>query len=145
MGKKKSINLLYLIGCIVIVVGCFLPLSIAGRHIQIEGNSVWGLITSKSDMALWFRIVVLSIFSGAVLGIVFTFVNTGISGLMRLIGMIAVIAGCSIELIKKLTMSDTGKKLAKFGANLFNATPYLGFYCIAAGLVLVIIGFVKGK
>lgn len=145
MGKKSAkVSLIYLIGMAIVAVGCFFPLAKAGRLLTVEGNSVFNLIIGK-DTSTVIRISTILILAGAILGVIFSLLKGSNSATLRLVGLIASVAGVLIELINKLTSSNAAKHIGKGAVKLFNVTPYLGFYIIAAGLIIAIIGFVTKK
>ena len=80
------------------------------------------------------------IFAGAVLGLVFCFVGGKNSGMLKLVGLIATIAG-GIVLIIGYSDNMFSKGIGKF---LIDIATY-GFYMILAGWIIGVVGYVMKK
>ena len=135
MSKKKSINLLYLIGMIVVVAGCFLPL-FTTKTFGFNGSSAWDYITSKGSGSL--RVGSILVFAGAVAGIVFSFVNAGNNRLFRLISWIVSVAGFAWVIINNY--GGFVHNIAKTFTN-----PGLGLFVVIGGWVVSFIGWISSK
>lgn len=140
MAKKgNKLSLLYLIGMALVVVGFICPM------FQI---SFFGLGSASSngfdfinfDNFGFTTIGAILIFAGAVLGLVFCFVGGKNSGMLKLVGLIATIAG-GVVLILGYSDNMFSKGIGKF----FIDIATYGFYMIIAGWIVALVGWVTKK
>jgi hypothetical protein len=140
MAKKgNKLSLLYLIGMALVVVGFICPM------FQI---SFFGLGSASSngfdfinfDNFGFTTIGAILIFAGAVLGLVFCFVGGKNSGMLKLVGLIATIAG-GVVLILGYSDNMFSKGIGKF----FIDIATYGFYMIIVGWIVALVGWVTKK
>ena len=140
MAKKgNKLSLLYLIGMVLVVVGFICPM------FQI---SFFGLGSASSngfdfinfDNFGFTTIGAILIFAGAVLGLVFCFVGGKNSGMLKLVGLIATIAG-GVVLILGYSDNMFSKGIGKF----FIDIATYGFYMIIVGWIVALVGWVTKK
>lgn len=140
MAKKSNkLSLLYLIGMALVVVGFICPM------FQI---SFFGLGSASSngfdfinfDNFGFTTIGAILIFAGAVLGLVFCFVGGKNSGMLKLVGLIATIAG-GVVLILGYSDNMFSKGIGKF----FIDIATYGFYMIIVGWIVALVGWVTKK
>lgn len=140
MAKKSSQISLYLIGMIVVLVGCFLPLT-ASKFFG-GGASAFDAITSSGNGAV--KVGAILAFLGAIAGIVFSFVS--LKGVpIKLISLIVSIVGGIWVLVKYLNIGGAGKQLLKLGAKATGSQPGIGLIVIIIGWVIAIVGYVKSR
>ena len=139
MSKKNSINLLYLIGMIAVVVGCFLP-TFGSKFFSFKGATCWDRIVSDGSGAV--RVGSILAFAGAVAGIVFTLIKTGNGKLLKLISWIVSVAGAAWVIIDWFTRSDAARQIGKFFAKGYGLQPGVGLIIMAAGWVVAFIGWI---
>ena len=126
-------NLIYLIGMALVVVGFCCPI------FSFFGGNVNGFYY-LSDFGFGITIGALFIIIGAVLGLVFCFVDIRNSELFKLIGILISIAG-GILLIIGYSDNMFSKGIGKF---LIDIATY-GFYMILAGWIVGVVGYVMKK
>lgn len=140
MAKKgNKLSLLYLIGMALVVVGFICPM------FQI---SFFGLGSASSngfdfinfDNFGFTTIGAILIFAGAVLGLVFCFVGGKNSGMLKLVGLIATIAG-GVVLVLGYSDNMFSKGIGKF----FIDIATYGFYMIIVGWIVALVGWVTKK
>ena len=140
MAKKgNKLSLLYLIGMALVVVGFICPM------FQI---SFFGLGSASSngfdfinfDNFGFTTIGAILIFAGAVLGLVFCFVGGKNSGMLKLVGLIATIAG-GVVLVLGYSDNMFSKGIGKF----FIDIATYGFYMIIVGWIVAFVGWVTKK
>ena len=139
MAKKRGLPLIYLIGMALVVVGFICPM------FQI---SFFGLGSASSngfdfinfDNFGFTTIGAILIFAGAVLGLVFCFVGGKNSGMLKLVGLIATIAG-GVVLIIGYSDNMFSKGIGKF----FIDIATYGFYMVIAGWIVALVGFITKK
>lgn len=140
MAKKSSSVSLFLIGMIVVAVGCFLPLT-ASKFFG-GGASAFDAITSSGNGAV--KVGAILALAGAVAGIIFSFVS--LKGVpIRLISLIVSIAGGLYVLIKYLNIGGAGKSIVKGLAKATGTNPGIGLIVIIIGWIIAIIGYVKSR
>lgn len=141
MGKsKKSLNLLYLIGMALTLIGCFLPLT-ASKTFGMNGYSAFDSISGNDKVMMVAAILVLI---GAIAGVIFCFV--AVKGVpMKMISFIIALLGVLYVVFKRLFASDAAKALAKFGNKVAGTKPSIGLICILVGLVLALVGMLMNK
>ena len=125
---KKSLNLLYLIGCILIAAGFCLPLTKIG---PISGSNGFAYIGGDIGSTIGALLLI----GGAVIGIVFSLISNKNGPLLKLIGWIAALAGF-------LILFGTNSEL---GFRIMLNIAYIGLYAVVAGIVLAIVGYFTGK
>ncbi|MCR4630607.1 MAG: hypothetical protein K5786_03150 [Treponema sp.] len=144
MGKK-SINLLsylYICGMLLVVIGCFLPLStVFGGH--ANGKSAFDYIGSDGKGVM--KIGAILAFAGAVVGFCLSFLKE-LSilkikqiGLIKLISLILSIAG---GVYVFFNTSDAAKSLAKGIGKITKQAPGIGLILILAGWVIALVGWI---
>lgn len=140
MAKKSSQISLYLIGMIVILIGCFLPLT--ASNFFGGGASAFDAITSSGSGAV--KVGAILTFLGAIAGIVFSFVS--LKGVpIKLISLIISVVGGIWVLVKYLNIGGAGKQLLKLGAKATGSHPGIGLIVIIIGWVIAIVGYVKNR
>lgn len=139
MAKKSSFNL-FLIGMIVVAIGCFLPLT--SSKIFGGSSSAFNAITADGSGAV--KIGAILAFLGAIAGIVFSFVS--LKGIpIRLISLIVSIAGGIYVVISYLNVGGVGKSLMKGFAKATQTGPGIGLFVIIIGWILAIAGYIKNR
>lgn len=140
MAKKSSQIGLYLIGMIVVLIGCFLPLT-ASKFFG-GGASAFEAITSSGSGAV--KVGAILAFLGAISGIIFSFVS--LKGVpIKLISLIVSIVGGIWVLVKYLNIGGAGKQLLKLGAKATGSHIGIGLIVIIIGWVIAILGYVKNR
>lgn len=138
MAKSKSLSL-YLIGMILVVVGCFLPLTASGWG--FNGSNVIDYIKNGSGDSLVTAIMVLG---GAAAGIVFSFV--ALKGIpAKLISLIISVAGGIYMILTILNLNPVAKKIGKAAWNLGKMHPSWGLALIVLGWVVAVVGYLQNK
>lgn len=139
MAKKNSVNL-FLIGMIVVAIGCFLPLT--SSKIFGGSSSAFNAITADGSGAV--KIGAILAFLGAVAGIVFSFIPTkGVPA--KLISLIVSIAGGIYVVISYLNIGGLGQSLMKGFAKATQTGPGAGLFVIIIGWILAIVGYIKNR
>lgn len=139
MAKKSSFNL-FLIGMIVVAIGCFLPLT--SSKIFGGSSSAFNAITADGSGAV--KIGAILAFLGAIAGIVFSFIS--VKGIpIRLISLIVSIAGGIYVVISYLNVGGVGKSLMKGFAKATQTGPGIGLFVIIIGWILAIAGYIKNR
>ncbi len=139
MSKKSPLSL-YLIGLVLVVVGCFLPLKASGWG--FSGTNIIDVITADGSSDL--KIAGILALAGAVAGIVFSFV--ALKGIpAKLISLIVSVAGGIYLVISFLNINPWAKKLIRGLNSMFDMHPSYGFYLIIAGWVLALVGYFMNK
>ena len=141
MGKSADkLNLIYLVGMVLIVVGFFLPL------FNILGKSLNGFDFINLNKLNSTTIAALLIFAGALAGAVFSIVNIKFSGLIRYLALAASIAGGVLVLLlanksplAKMVVREFTNQVIK---SLLKHTAY-GAYMILAGWTAGLVGLLK--
>lgn len=137
MAKKSGslLGYLYLIGMALVVVGCFLPLS---SHFggNFKGATAVSRISDGGIIALG---AVLAL-AGAVAGLVLCFVPVKNARLLKLVAVVVSLAGGVY-----VALNGPSVKVLKFAAKSGLANFGLGFYVIALGWVLALVGWVMHK
>jgi len=132
MGKKKnSMSLLYLIGMIAVVVGCFLPIIEVklGPLGSIKTNVIRAFQSLDSANSWW----QLLMFVAAIVGAVLSLVSVKNGNLIKLVALIASIVGGLIFFV------DAG-----FFDYFFKIVG-IGFFVIIGGWVVALIGCITEK
>lgn len=132
MGKKKSsTGLLYLIGMIAVVVGCFLP--IIEVNLGFLGSIKTNVIKAFQSLNTansWYQLIM---FVAAIAGVVFCFLGGKNSGLIKLIALVATIVAGIIFFVN-----------AGFFDHFFKIVG-VGFFVIIGGWIVAAIGYFTGK
>ncbi|MCR5188691.1 MAG: hypothetical protein K6C97_07120 [Treponema sp.] len=140
MGKKVNImSYLYCIGLLLVVVGCFLPLSTSFGG-NFNNNSAFSYITSKGKGIV--KIGSILTILGAVAGIVFSFVAIKKAGLIKLVALIVSIAG---GLYVFFSTSDAAKSALKTVGKITKSAPGIGLILIIAGWVVALVGWIMNR
>ena len=140
MSKKSGTLSLYLIGMVLVVIGCFLPLT-ASKFFG-GGSSAFNAITDGSGDLKIGSILALG---GAVAGIVFCFVSLKAKLPVKLISLIVSIAGGIYVLMSYMNLAPWAKNLAKFAHKATGSNPSLGLIIILAGWVIALVGWLKTR
>ena len=133
MGKSSAnLNIIYLAGMALVAVGFILPM-FTGLGITMNGFDFidfnnFGTITSAA----------LLIFLGALVGIAFCFISNSNSELIKLLALVASIAGGILIIL--LAGKNSVTKL--IGKGFWNHATY-GTYLVLAGWVAALIGWFK--
>ena len=135
MGKKSNVlPLFYLIGMVLVVIGCFLPLT-SNSTFGFKGSSAFDAITSDGNGIL--KIGSILAFIGAIAGVVFCFIS--IKGIpMKMISLIVSIVGGLYVIISYLNQSDFAKGLNKFVGKVMGTKPGIGLVVIAIGWLIAL-------
>lgn len=141
MGKKANkLNLIYLAGMALVVVGFFLPL------FQILGKQLNGFDFINLDKLNSATLATLLIFAGALVGVVFCFVNSKSSGMIRFLALGASIAGGILVLLLAQDLPFAKVILREFPDRVIKSmlkhTAY-GTYIILAGWIVGTVGLLK--
>ena len=134
MAKKKSLPLIYLIGMALVVIGFCCPV------FDLFLGTLNGFDFINFDNFVTTSIAALLIIVGAVLGLVFCFVGGKNSGMLKLVGLIATIAG-GVVLIIGYSDNMFSKGIGKF----FIDIATYGFYMVIAGWIVALVGWVTKK
>ena len=130
MAKKGSLNLLYVVGMALVVIGSFLP--VIRISLGFLGNIDFTIVQAfkdLSDVDSWLALVM---FLAAVAGLVFSFINVSKSGMLKVVCLI-------VSLVAGLIFFYNGG----FFEHWFKITG-VGFFFILAGWVVGLIGtFIK--
>lgn len=141
MGKKKSVIGLFLIGMVLVVVGCFLPLTSASNF-GLNGKSAFDAITANGSGVL--KVGSILALAGAVAGIVFSFVSVK-GAPVKLISLIVSMVGGAYVIINYLNVGGIAKHAIKFANSIAGTKPSIGLFVIIAGWILGIVGLLKSK
>ena len=139
MAKKPNLNL-YLIGLLLVVIGCFLPLT-ASKFFG-GGSSAFKAITNGSGDLKIGSILALG---GAIAGIVFCFVNLGVKLPVKLISLIASIVGGVYVWYCYMNGGAILKGAVKLGLKASGSKPGIGLILILAGWVIALLGWLKNR
>lgn len=138
-SKGRALNF-FLIGMVIVAVGCFLPL-VSSKAFG-SGVSAFDAITSDGSGSL--KIGAVLALLGAVAGVVFSFV--AVKGVpVRLISLIVSIAGGIYVLVNYLNAGGLGKSIVKGFAKVTQTGPGIGFFVIVIGWILAIVGYIKNR
>lgn len=129
MAKKSGLNLLYLIGLALVVVGSFLP--VIRISLGFLGNIDFTIIDAFRDLGDLDSWLALLMFVAAIVGIVLCFVNVSNGSTLKLICVVA-------SIVLGLIFFARGG----FFKEWFKITGF-GFYVIIVGWVVAIIGALK--
>ena len=140
MAKKGSVCSLYLIGLVLVVIGCFLPLT-ASKFFG-GGSSAFSAITDGSGDLKVGAILALC---GAIAGIVFCFVSLGAKLPVKLISLIVSLAGGVYMVLSYLNLAPWAKNVAKFANKAVGNHIGIGLIVILAGWVIAIVGYLQNK
>ena len=152
MGKK-SINILsylYICGMLLVVIGCFLPLSTAfGGH--ANGKSAFDYIGSDGKGVMNMKIGAILAFAGAAVGFClsllkeFSILKIKQLSLIKLVSLVLSIAGGVYVFIKMYNTNGTLKDIAKGAGKLFKVAPGVGLILILAGWVIALVGWILNR
>ncbi len=131
MGKKLSLPLIYLIGALAVVVGCFCP--IITISLGFLGKIDFTIIDAFKDLKDLDSWLALLMFVSAVIGVVFCFVGAKNVSLIRLCAIVA-------SIVLGLIFFARGG----FFKDWFKITGF-GFYVIIVGWVLGVVGAITNK
>ena len=135
MAKKKKsskLDLIYLIGVALVVVGFFMPM-FSGLGMKANG---FDFISFKNFSAT--TIAALLIIIGAAAGVVFCFVGHKDADMIKLLALLASIAGGVI-----LVITYNKNAFTQFVGNSFLKNATYGFYLVIAGWIVGIVGRFK--
>ena len=139
MAKKSNLNL-YLLGLVLVVIGCFLPLT-ASKFFG-GGSSAFKAITNGSGDLKIGSILALG---GAIAGIVFCFVNLGVKLPLKLISLVVSIVGGVYVWICYMNGGALLKGAVKLGLNATGSKPGIGLIIILIGWILALHGWLKSR
>ena len=139
MGKKSSPISLYLIGLVLVAVGCFLPLT--GTSFG-SGRSAFDAITNGSGDIKVGSILALA---GAVAGIIFSFVSLKAKLPVKLLSLIVSIAGGVYVVLSYLNLAPWAKSLTKFAHQTVGTHIAIGLIVILAGWVIALVGWLQTR
>ena len=139
MGKKSSsLSLIYLIGMALVVIGFIVPM-FKFTFGPFSGTKN-GFNFIDFDHFGFVTIGALLIFVGACLGVVFSLAPVGSKDLLKLICLVASIAGGIV-----LVVGFTQDSLYKLGGKQLLKAAYIGFYMIIVGWVVGLAGYITKK
>lgn len=137
--SNKSLLSLYLIGMVLVLVGCFLPLT-ASKFLG-NGSTAFDALKDGSDTI---RIGAILAFAGAIAGVLFCFVK--VRGLpFKLISLLVSIAGGAYVWFNYMNASGFSKGLIKGALKVTGSKPGIGLIVIAAGWVIALLGYFQNK
>lgn len=139
MAKKSNLNL-YLLGLVLVVIGCFLPLT-ASKFFG-GGSSAFKAITNGSGDLKIGSILALG---GAIAGIVFCFVNLGVKLPLKLISLVVSIVGGVYVWICYMNGGALLKGAVKLGLKATGSKPGIGLIIILIGWILALLGWLKTR
>ncbi|MBR0098882.1 MAG: hypothetical protein IJP90_04125 [Treponema sp.] len=140
MSKKSGSFNLYLIGLVLIVIGCFLPLT-ASKFFG-GGSSAFKAITNGSGDLKIGSILALG---GAVAGIIFCFISLRSKLPVKLISLLVSIVGGVYVWLCYMNGGALLKGAVKLGLKATDSKPGLGLILIAIGWVLALLGWLKTR
>ena len=140
MAKKSGSLSLYLIGLVLVVIGCFLPLT-ASKFFG-GGSSAFHAITDGSGDLKIGSILALG---GAIAGIVFCFVSLKAKLPVKLVSLIVSIVGGLYVLLNYLNLAPWAKGVVKFAHKATGTGIGIGLIVILAGWVIAILGWLKTR
>lgn len=139
MAKKNSISL-YLIGMAVVLIGCFFPLTSSSTFGFNGSNAFDAVVDGSGDL----KVAAILAFVGAVCGVVFSFVS--VKGVpVKLISLIASVAGGIYMLLTYLNLNPVAKNIGKGLNKLMGTRPSVGLFLIIIGWIVAIVGYIKNK
>lgn len=140
MGKKSGTLSLYLIGMVLVVIGCFLPLT-ASKFFGGGSSAFNAIVDGSGDL----KIGSILALGGAIAGIVFSFV--AISGKLpvKLISLIVSIVGGVYVWICYMNGGALAKGLFKGALKVTGTKPGIGLIIILAGWVIALVGYFMKK
>lgn len=127
------LNLIYLVGMALVLVGFILPMFEGALGLSLNGFDF-----INTDNFGTTTIAALLIFIGAAVGIVFCFVGGSNADLIKIIALLASIAGGVLILI-----AANDSWLAKMIGKSFWKNASIGTYMILAGWVVGVVGWIK--
>ncbi|MBR4321557.1 hypothetical protein [Treponema sp.] len=139
MAKKSNLPL-YLIGMVLVVIGCFLPLT-ASKFFG-GGTSAFNAITDGSGDLKIGSILALG---GAIAGIVFCFVTLRAKLPVKLISLIVSIAGGIYVLLNYLNLAPWAKGIVKFAHKAAGTGIGIGLIVIVIGWLIALCGWLKTR
>lgn len=139
MAKKSTLNL-YLLGLVLVVVGCFLPLT-ASKFFG-GGSSAFKAITGGSGDLKIGSILALG---GAVAGIIFSFISLRSKLPLKLISLLVSIVGGVYVWLCYMNGGALLKGAVKIGLKATGSKPGIGLIIILIGWVLALLGWLKSR
>jgi len=140
MAKKgNKLSLLYLIGMALVVVGFCCPM-FQISFFGLGNASSNGFDFINFDNFGFTTIGAILIFAGAILGLLFCFLKSKNTNLLKLVGLIATIAGGVV-----LFIGYNDNMLAKGIGKFFIDIATYGFYMIIAGWIVALVGWITKK
>lgn len=135
MAKNKFfMEMIYLIGMALVVLGFFMPMFKAG---PIEPK---GIDFLNFDNIGFVTIGGLLVIAGALLGVAMNFLGIKGKRMLQLAALVASIAGGVV-----LVIGFNDNTLYKVIAKGLLKYAYIGFYVVLAGWVLALVGYITGK
>ena len=131
MGKKSSLPIIYLIGTLAVVVGCFCPIiTISLGFLGKIDFTIIDAFKELKDVDSWLALLM---FVSAIIGFIICFVGKKNVSLIKLIAIVASIV------LGLIFLSRGG-----FFKHWFKICGF-GFYVIVAGWVLGLVGAITNK
>ncbi|MBP3771340.1 MAG: hypothetical protein J6I53_01455 [Treponema sp.] len=140
MAKKSGTLSLYLIGMVLVVVGCFLPL--VATKLFGGGTSAFRAITDGSGDLKVGSILALG---GAIAGIVFCFLSVKGKIPVKLLSLVLSIVGGLYVWISYMNGGKLLKGVVKFGLKISGSKPGLGLILIVIGWVIALVGWLQSR
>ncbi len=140
MAKKGSAVSLYLIGLVLVVIGCFLPLT--SSKFFGGGSSAFSAITDGSGDL---KVGAILAFAGAIAGIVFSFVSLGSKLPVKLISLIVSIVGGLYVVLSYMNLAPWAKNAVKLINKGVGNGIGIGLIIIVVGWVVAVVGYLQNK
>ncbi len=136
--KSKSLNLLYLVGMVLVVVGFCLPLFFMKNPINgkiVAGKTTgWNFINFDRDVVT--SLGALFIFIGGAAGVVFSFLKLNKARLLKFLTLLLILVG-AILIFVAFNNSAISQLVGKGALK----HAFVGLYMIVAGWVIGLIGW----
>lgn len=140
MARKGSSLNLYLVGLVLVVIGCFLPLT-ASKFFG-GGSSAFKAITNGSGDL---KIGALLALCGAVAGIAFCFVSLKVRLSVKLIALIVSVVGGLYVWFSYMNGGAFLKGAVKLGLKASGSRPGIGLVLIIIGWIIALLGWLKTR
>lgn len=140
MAKKSSVFSLYLCGLILVVIGCFLPLT-ASKFFGGGSSAISAITDGSGDL----KVAAILALVGAVVGIVACFVSLGNNRLIKLVSLIVSVAGGVYMVLSYLNLAPWAKNVVKLVNKGVGNHIGIGLIVILAGWVIAIIGYLQNR
>lgn len=140
MAKKSSVFSLYLCGLILVVIGCFLPLT-ASKFFGGGSSAISAITDGSGDL----KVAAILALVGAVVGIVACFVSLGNNRLIKLVSLIVSVAGGVYMVLSYLNLAPWAKNVVKLVNKGVGNHIGIGLIVILAGWVIAIVGYLQNR